>query len=453
MSSIKIRRQAATPKGFLRRLQDARFDLVEEPRVPTRVQHKLEPTLKLAVLSLVTGARSTRALEDRSEQLRSQVRSDIGLEARISDNAFGMLLPRLGQHELRRALRAQVKAEWGRGNLAPVHLPRSTVAIDGKHLATIDEKRLRDLISQMTPLDGHELDAMQLRIVLETRLPWVQLHETEQGLHGLVRAHRMTLISSQAAVVLDQQPIMGKTNELGTIMQTLGSLFSHYGKSRMVELVTMDAGNTTQAAAAYIASQCADYFLAVRSPQGTIFELAEQQLSSKSGVQAIFRYYEECRGQSICYTVWRYDLPNGQPGYASARQLFRIERVAAGENATSVGNRYFVSSMDADKMDGEQAYRLARAHWRCENEGHWTADAIWDEDARRTPWTTHPNGVLVVGLLRSMAINILSVLRALSRIRREGKFAKPAWKTVIEHALLVLCDVLLDTEVFDACDG
>ncbi|MGM0558649.1 MAG: hypothetical protein ACQEVA_19845 [Myxococcota bacterium] len=133
--------------------------------------------------------------------------------------------------------------------------------------------------------------------------------------------------------------------------------------------------------------------------------------------------------------------------------MIRIERVAADdEGVRSAGNRYFVTSMERDELDAKQAVELARAHWRCENEGHWTCDAIWDEDARRTPWTTHPDGILNVGLLRSVAINMLAMLRTLSRVEQAGKLIKPSWTTVVEQALLVLCEPLLCMEAFNACD-
>lgn len=221
----------------------------------------------------------------------------------------------------------------------------------------------------------------------------------------------------------------------------------------MVELVTMDAGNTTKDVAAYIAKQQADYFLAIKSVQGHLFDLAENKLGPDSPARPVYTRSEEYNGQTVCYSVFRHSLPDGFGGYETARQLFRIERVAATDEKVSVGNRYFVGSMSSKEMSAEQAYMLARAHWRCENEGHWTADAIWSEDATRTPWTTHPQGVLVVGLLRAVAINILAVLRAMSRIKREGKLQKPSWQTVIEHALLALCETILDTSAFDACDG
>jgi hypothetical protein len=162
MSRTKIRRRAASTKGFLRRLKDGGFDKVEDPREQNRITHRLEPVLNLAVLSLVTAARSTRAVEERSEGLKAQVKRAIGLAETISDNAFGLLMARLEPNDLRKVVRSQIKAEWKRKNLRPTVLPWSTVAIDGKHVATITEQRLRALISQTTPFDGDYETARQV---------------------------------------------------------------------------------------------------------------------------------------------------------------------------------------------------------------------------------------------------------------------------------------------------
>lgn len=107
-----------------------------------------------------------------------------------------------------------------------------------------------------------------------------------------------------------------------------------------------------------------------------------------------------------------------EPGTEAFDRLDATEEV-------SVGNRYFVSSETPDELDALQAYRVARARWRCENEGHWTADAIWEEDARRTPWTTHPTGIVNVGILRAIAINILALLRSMSRLLEGDQLVPP----------------------------
>jgi len=43
--------------------------------------------------------------------------------------------------------------------------------------------------------------------------------------------------------------------------------------------------------------------------------------------------------------------------------------------------------------------KISRLHWRCEEETHWTADAMLLEDKRRPSWSRHPVGVFVVSLL------------------------------------------------------
>jgi hypothetical protein len=63
----------------LRRLEDARFDQFQDRREQNRITHPLEPILNLAVLSLVTAARSTRAVEEGSEGLKGQIKCAIAL--------------------------------------------------------------------------------------------------------------------------------------------------------------------------------------------------------------------------------------------------------------------------------------------------------------------------------------------------------------------------------------
>lgn len=452
MAQKRINRKATTPKGFLRRVADADFSQVDDPREKSWVVHRLGALLRLSVLALVSGARSTRSVEDRSEQLRPQIRQEIGIEERVSDNAFGLVLPRIQWSELRAALHRQIKAEWCRGGLKPQRLPQSTVAIDGKHLATISQKRLRTLVTQNTSLNGSELTTEELRRVLSTQFPYVQLHEQDDGrVYGLIRVHRATLISSEAAVVIDQWPIKGETNEWGTIKTTLTALFSAYGRMKMVERITLDAGNSTREVAKLLHDRGVDYLMALKSSQGALHSLALEKLEGLGAGKAEFCTSFDERGKRICYTVWCHRLMK-ETGWEGARWLIRVERVVGGDDEVTVGNRYFVTSEPA--LEGDKALQLIRAHWRCENEGHWTADAIWDEDARRTPWTKHPDGVLVVGLLRAIAINILAVLRALSRGKTAaGKWLKPTWKVVIEQALLVLCEPLLNMEAFNALES
>ena len=79
-------------------------------------------------------------------------------------------------------------------------------------------------------------------------------------------------------------------------------------------------------------------------------------------------------------------------GWTHARQLVRVQRTAENPNTgkTSVGNRYYVTSLSTDALSPNEVMKISRGHWRCENETHWTADAELQEDRRRHAWSRHP---------------------------------------------------------------
>lgn len=458
MVAMKIQRQAATPKGILRRTKDADFEAVSDPRDENRITHPLGGVLQLGIVGLATDARSQRTVETRSTQLVEEVDEACGLDGRISDNGFGLILRRIEPYQLRCALHRSVRAEWiGRENLRPTELKKSTVAIDGKNLTTLKAKELRRLVSAHTELDGAKLTVEQLREVYATRFPAIQLRDDDEaGLIGVAMVHRATLVSSKAAIVIDQRSIPGTTSEHGEITKTLEALDRTYGRTTMLERVTVDAGNMYRKTAEKACAKNIDYFGAIKQgAQGKLYDRAEGSLGARSADEADQAHIETRNGETVVYRIWTMPIAEGTLGWQGANQLIRIQRIAV-NNATekvSVGERYFVSSEGPEQLDALEAYRVARAHWRCENEGHWTADAIWGEDARRTPWTKHPTGIVNVGILRSIAINILALLRSMSRLRKGETLVTPGWQTVIEHARQALISAVLETGKFDEFDN
>jgi len=450
-------RNAATPTGILRRTKEADFDAVDDSRNENRIKHPLDGVLELGVVSLTTDARSARDVEDRSGELKEEVDEKINLDEPISDNAFSLILRRLDPYDLRKALRRTVKAEWSdRENLRPAgSFDKSTVAVDGKNLATLHESRLRSLVTMHTSLDGRELTVEQLKRVYGTNFPEVQLRDDEAGLTGVVMVHRATLVSSEAAVVIDQRSIDGSTSEHGTIEQTLTALFDAYGRTDMLDRITVDAGNMTRGAAEVMQKQDTDYFGALKSAQGNLYERAVDWLGGRGPDEIDQVHLETYNGKTLVYRIWTMKIAEGTLDWEGARQLIRIQRVAIdnADEQVTIHDRYFVSTESPVELSPLEAYRVARAHWRCENEGHWTADAIWGEDARRTPWTTYPTGIVNVGILRTIAINILALLRSMSRLLRGETLVTPEWRKVIEYAFDALVHSNLKTNGFNDFDN
>jgi hypothetical protein len=231
----------------------------------------------------------------------------------------------------------------------------------------------------------------------------------------------------------------------------LRELGNTYGRCGLVETLTTDAGNTALGTNGQIITQGWHYYSQIKSGHGELYDHAERMLGSLKEEEADKCETDTQNGAVITYHLWRYDLTDhGWLDWTHARQLVRVQRTALNPatGETTVGNRFYVCSRNTDELDPMGCLAISRAHWRCENNNHWTADEILHEDRRKLAWSRHPNGVLVVSLLRMIALNIMAVARKLSRMGHS--LETPTWSQIGEHFLLALCASVLDTSGFDA---
>jgi len=442
-----MNRQAATPKGFERRVRDLELDRVAEPRQSAKVTIALPTVLVALVASMVTRARSLRMAEQRTAAITQKHGSWLGLHRRIADNTFGKVLPKLRFSSVVPCLHRLVKAEQRRGNLKPSRLAVGTAAIDGKNVGTLHWQDLCRVLS----LDAQQASAAQVEELLSQHYPEAQMCIPEQGQpYALMRVHTVTLVSSEAAPCIHLRPIAGSTNEIGSMSELLDELKAVYGRSRPFGRLTTDAGNTSLAAMSKMVEHGWHYFAQIKSEHRELYAEAERLLGDRRRQRSHASYSDTQNGKVVTYHLWRYDLTQqGWLQWTHARQFLRVQRIAQ-DPATgnkSVGNRYYVSSENPDQLSPTAALNVSRAHWRCEDETHWTADAQMQEDRRRLAWSRHPKGILVVALLRMIAIAILAAARRLSRMGYSRE--TPSWGQVAEHFLLELCGSALDMKAFD----
>ena len=447
MEEQRVNRQGATSKGLRKRVRDLGFAKVEDPRAMGHVGHPLPVIMTALLTSMVIGARSLRKVEERTGQIAKRHGVWMGIRERIADNTFGRVLPRLRCVAVMACLHRLVKAEHRRGNLKPTWLSMGTVAIDGKNIATL---HWHDLC-RVLELEEPEATPEQVKALFAERYPDAQVCIPTQGKpYALMRAHTVTLISSDAAVCIHQRPTVGHSNEIGSMPALLDELKAAYGRTRLFDLVTTDAGNTSLGVAGKIVEHGWNYFAQIKSGQGALFEEAARALRHRSMANADTNYVDAQNGQVIEYHAWQYDLSTrGWLDWTHARQLVRIQRTACDPKTgeVTVGNRFYVSSKSPDALGIRRALKISRAHWRCENCTHWTADAELQEDRRRHAWSRHPRGVFVVSAFRMMALAILAVARRMTRM--EYSRETPSWAQVADNFLLQLCDGILVTEAFD----
>jgi hypothetical protein len=443
-----MQRQAATANGLQRRIRDLDFAQVADPREARKVKLRLPALLCALVTAMVTKARSLRAVEQRTAQLTRKLVSWLGIIGRVADNTFSKLLPRLPLADLVACLQRLVKAEHRRGNLKPTRLAVGAIAIDGKNTATL---HWHDLC-RVLDLEPADATPAQLKEQLAARYPAAQFCQPQEGPpYALLRVHTVTLISADAAPCIHLRPIEGATNEAGAMPALLAEVAAAYQRSGLFHLVTTDAGNTARELMGQVVEDYHWHYCAqIKSEHGDLYAEAERVLRPRRRARAAASYSDCENGQQVTYHLWGYDLEGaGWLAWTHARQLLRVERVAQASPTAerTVGNRYYVVSLAPDDCGPKAALSTTRAHWRCELETHWTADAELGDDRRRLAWSRHPDGVLAVEALRMMALAILAVARRLSRLGYTRE--TPTWHQVAEHFLLELCGSILETAAFD----
>ena len=445
-----MKRQAATNRGLARRIDDLRLEQVADEREQKYVDHPLPVVLTAVVSAMASDAPGLRGAERRTDQIAAKYEDGWqGIAQRIADNTIGAVLRRLETRDLVECLHRMAKAEHRRGNLSPVVLRVRTASIDGKNTATL---RWHDLC-RLAGVDKQQASVEDIKEFFRKNFPQVQVCAPRDGdPYGLVRSHTVTLVSSLAAYGLHIRNIPGATNEIGALPQTLRELHNAYGRTDIIEMITTDAGNTSLPTNTLIVKTYKwDYFSQIKSEHGSIYTEATRALAGQPEDAAETTYTERRAGKDVTYHIWRCDLTSdGWLDWWHARGLLRVQRItvdtATGE--TTVGNRYYVCSRSIADLPADECLLLSRKHWRCENETHWTDDAIFHEDIRRLRWSRHPVGILAAAVLRMICVSILAIVRSLSRIGDCKD--KPTWKQVMEHFLLSLCGSVLQTGAFDA---
>lgn len=427
----QVQRQAITNKSILRRIADAGLEKLEDPRGCQGKRFRYQTLIGLLMFAALGARRSLRQIEELSAELDTKARRFLKLGHRkVSDTTIRQTLGGLDAASMRSCLHAQVKQEHRRGQLQPLDwLPFGVVAIDGKCVGIVE------------PSDHQAVQ---------------NVHPGGRKAYGKMMTHRATLVSSNAGVCIDQRPIPGETNEIGAFEDALNDLFSTYGRTSLFGMVMSDAGNCSESAARKVDSRGYAYCFRIKQNTGEIHREAIRLLGGGAKQDELYEFYagerEECEpsaiwtaredGKKITYRLWRYDLEVGFLKWEHARQLIRVERTAwPGEKAKvqslEIGNRYWVCNLAPQALSEPVHWLwLLKRYWRCENSNHWTCDKFFGEDAKQTPWSKDPEAILVATYFRLLALNILAVLRSMSR--RDWHPRVPPWETVLRLVNIIL---------------
>jgi predicted transposase YbfD/YdcC len=220
--------------------------------------------------------------------------------------------------------------------------------------------------------------------------------------HGKSAIHMVSAWANKAGLILGQQRVDEKSNEITAIPELL----------ELLELegcvVTIDAMGTQTEIAKKIIESKADYVLALKGNQSTLkddVELYFEDLPEKKNDDAdYYRSVNKDHGRieiRECWTTSNIDWIESREKWMGLKSICAIRSTRIiGEQETQE-TRYYISSLD---LGARQMGKMIRAHWGVENSLHWVLDMVFREDECRK---RKDNSAENFAIIRHITLNLL----------------------------------------------
>ncbi len=374
-------------KSRLRALLD-HFSIIEDPREAWRVAHPLPEVLLLVVCGTIADCDDFDGIALWGEAHLAFLRRYLPFHHGAPCGRWlNLLMNRINPALFSSAFTAWVRETWpDRPNL---------VAIDGKTL-----RRSHDRADGKGPL------------------------------------HLVSAFATTSRLVLGQEPVESKTNELSAIPVLLERLGENGGLKGA--LVSIDAIATNAKIAQAIKDEGADYLLAVKANQPTLRAETKGAFDAAEPA-AIDRFVDHDKGhgrieQRTVSVIGEVDWLNsdrrfpGELRLPGASCVIRIDSRAELSDRCRHETRYYISSAP---LTAEQAAAAVRGHWGIENRLHWVLDVVFTDDQSRL---RKGHGAKNMAIVRHFAINLVRAAKDKHSIKLRRKAA--GWKPDYLAAML-----------------
>lgn len=211
--------------------------------------------------------------------------------------------------------------------------------------------------------------------------------------------HRVSAYATKARLVLAQQAVDGKSNEITAIPQVLDLL------DLKGAVITIDAMGCQKAIAEKIIQAGADYVLALKENHPQLHEDVGLWLDTEAqkGALAVHETVDKDHGRiEIRRYVLSADLAwlSQKPDWAGLQAVGRVESTRLIGDQTTTEYRYSLVSF----TDLARFAETVRGHWAIENGQHWVLDVQFGEDRNRS---RKDHSATNLALMRRMALNVI----------------------------------------------
>lgn len=374
-------------KSRLRALLD-HFGRIDDPRDPRRVAHPLAEVLLVVVCGTIADCDDFEAIAAWGAAHMGFLRGYLPYHHGVPGGRWlTLLMNRINPALLSAAFMAWVREAW----------PNSPdfVAIDGKTSR--------------------------------------RSHDRGQGKQAL---HLVSAFATASRLVLGQEAVEGKSNELTAIPALLAKLAENDGLKGA--LVSIDAIATSAKIGQAILDAGADYLLAVKANQPTLRSETETAFDA-ADPRALEARVDHDKGHgrieqrtvSVLHDVDWLDGDRRFPGehrFPGAATLIRVQSRAELSDRSRFETRFYISSA---VLTAQQAAEAVRAHWGVENSLHWVLDVDFHDDQSRL---RKGHGAQNMALVRHFAINLARSAKDKRSIKLRRKLA--GWDTAYLASIL-----------------
>jgi len=216
--------------------------------------------------------------------------------------------------------------------------------------------------------------------------------------------HMVSAFATEARIVLGQEKVDDKSNEITAIPKMLDWL------DVKGHIITIDAMGCQYEIANQITKKEGDYIFALKGNQGTLAEDVKLYFEDKAFEKSnSFTDCDKDHGRietRECRVVSGVEwLRKAHPHWPTIKSIIEIKSTRDIKDKVTTETRYYISSMDAK---AEKMLESIRSHWAIENSLHWVLDMSFNEDYSRIRKENAPH---VMAILRHIALNLLQTAK------------------------------------------